>query len=173
MRGFQLWINLPAAEKMKPAGYKDIPAADIPVAIIDGGEVKVIAGDFESDTGTVSGPIQGLTTQPVFYDVELAAGETFETAIPGAHNAFVYPYEGIVIIGEPSAQITLVKQTVGVLSAGDHLRVTADAEPARFIVLAGKPLDEPVVQRGPFVMNTQQQIEEAIRDYQNGTLTAV
>jgi redox-sensitive bicupin YhaK (pirin superfamily) len=172
MRGFQLWINLPAAEKMKPASYKDIPATEIPVAEIDGGKVKVIAGTFATAKGDIVGPIQGLTTAPVFYDVELGAGKTFETMLPAAHSAFVYSYEGSVSIGEESRLSTLAGQSAGVLSAGDHLRVAAGTEPARFIVLAGRPLHEPVVQRGPFVMNTHEEIEQAIRDYQNGTLVA-
>lgn len=170
MRGFQLWINLPAAEKMKPADYKDIPAADIPLVEIDGGNVKVIAGSFVTDHGEVVGPIQGLTTEPVFYDVQLAAGKTFETSLPATHNAFVYSYEGSVSIGVDSEQSLLIAQSAGVLSAGDSVRITAKAEPVRFILLAGKPLNEPVVQRGPFVMNTREEIEQAIRDYKNGTL---
>ena len=170
MRGFQLWINLPAAEKMKPASYRDIPAADIPVAEVDGGTVKVIAGSFPADTGEMEGPIQGLTTTPVFYDVELAAGKTFEARLPAAHSAFVYSYEGTVKVGEDAEARNLASQTVGVLSEGERVRVTTNAGPARFIVLAGKPLGEPVVQRGPFVMNTREEIEEAISDYQNGTL---
>lgn len=172
MRGFQLWINLPAAEKMKPASYRDIPAKDIPVASIDGGQVKVIAGTLVTANGEVAGPIQGLTTAPVFYDVQLAAGKTFATALPATHSAFVYSYEGSVQIGEKSAQSTLAAQSAGVLSAGDRVRVTAGAGPARFIVLAGKPLHEPVVQHGPFVMNSRAEIEQAIQDYQNGTLVA-
>ena len=170
MRGFQLWINLPAVEKMKPAGYKDIPAADIPVEAIDGGKVKVIAGKFVTDTGEIVGPIQGLTTEPVFYDVELAAGKTFETALAATHNAFVYGYEGSVRIGEDAEQSTLPVQSAGVLSPGDRVHIVANAESARFLVLAGKPLNEPVVQHGPFVMNTRKQIEQAVLDYQNGTL---
>jgi len=172
MRGFQLWVNLPAAEKMKPASYKDIPAEDIPVAELDGGRIKVIAGNFATDDGDVVGPIQGLTTAPIFYDVELAASKTFETAIPAAHSAFVYSYEGDVSIGTDSEQRILTAQSAGVLSAGDLLRVSANTEPARFIVLAGIPLNEPVVQRGPFVMNTREEIEKAVQDYQNGSLVA-
>jgi len=170
MRGFQLWVNLPAAEKMKPASYRDIPAADIPVAEVDGGRVKVIAGNFATGNGDVVGPIQGLTTAPIFYDVELAAGKTFKTALPATHSAFVYSYEGELSIGTDTEQSVLSTQSAGVLSAGDLLRVTAQFESAKFIVLTGFPLNEPVVQRGPFVMNTREEIEQAIRDYQNGTL---
>ena len=172
MRGFQLWVNLPAAEKMKAASYKDIPATDIPVAEFDWGSVKVIAGNFATDKGDVAGPIQGLSTAPVFYDVQLAAGKTFETALPATHSAFVYSYEGDVSIDTDSEQKILTAQSAGVLSAGDLLRVSASTESARFIVLAGMPLNEPVVQHGPFVMNTREQIEQAIHDYQNGTLVA-
>ena len=172
MRGFQLWVNLPAAEKMKPASYKDIPAADIPVAKLDGGRIKVIAGSFATNNGDVVGPIQGLTTAPVFYDVELAASKTFETALPATHSAFVYSYEGDVSIDTDSEQRILTAQSAGVLSAGDLLRVSANTESARFIVLAGIPLNEPVVQRGPFVMNTREEIEKAVQDYQNGSLVA-
>jgi redox-sensitive bicupin YhaK (pirin superfamily) len=172
MRGFQLWINLPAAEKMKPAGYRDIPAADIPLAKIEGGQVKVIAGTLLAQSGEVAGPIQGLTTAPVFYDVHLAAGKTFECALPEGHNAFVYSYEGDVNVGAGAAARTLSAQSAGVLSDGDRLSVTAYGEAVRFIVLAGKPLNEPIVQYGPFVMNTREEIDQAIRDYQNGTLVA-
>lgn len=172
MRGFQLWINLPAVEKMKPASYRDIPVAEIPVADFDGGKVKVIAGEFAAETGEVVGPIQGLTTAPVFYDVELSAGKSFETELPTTHNAFVYSYEGSVGIGEGDAERVLPAQAAGVLSAGDRVRIVARAGPARIVVLAGKPLNEPVVQHGPFVMNTREEIEQAIRDYQNGTLVA-
>ncbi|MGB5246225.1 MAG: pirin family protein [Woeseia sp.] len=172
MRGFQLWINLPAAEKMKPAGYRDIPAADIPVAKIAGGRIKVIAGNLATDAGNVAGPIQGLTTAPVFYDVHLEAGKSFEAALPATHNAFVYSYEGDVNIGAGDDARTLGAQAAGILSAGDRVRVTAHGAPARFIMLAGKPLKEPVVQYGPFVMNTREEIDQAIRDYQNGTLVA-
>lgn len=170
MRGFQLWINLPSGEKLKPAAYRDIPADDIPVAKTDGGEVKVIAGRFESIAGEVVGPIDGLTTEPIFYDVSLARDRRFTAELPARHNAFVYSYEGDLIIGQGADERLLTSQTAGVLSEGDSLVVTARETAARFIVLAGKPIDEPVVQHGPFVMNTRAEIDQAIRDYQNGTL---
>lgn len=172
MRGFQLWINLPAAEKMKPASYRDIPAGKIPVIDIDGGKLKVIAGSFEHGNGVIDGPIQGMTTAPVFFDVELGAGEIFETKLPVTHSAFVYSYEGSIGIGKHSEQSNLAALSAGVLSSGDRVRLATNNVPARFILLAGKPLDEPVVQRGPFVMNTREEIEQAILDYKNGTLVA-
>lgn len=171
MRGFQLWINLPADEKMKPAGYRDIQPADIPVAALaNGGQVKVLAGSADVGGKKVAGPIQGLTTDPLYLDVHLPAGASFTQAVASAHNAFVYTYEGSVSIGPEGAQKPLPTQGAGVLSKGDSVTLTAGVAGARLILLAAKPLGEPVVQYGPFVMNTREQIEQAITDYQNGTL---
>jgi redox-sensitive bicupin YhaK (pirin superfamily) len=170
MRGFQLWINLPAREKMKPAGYRDIPAAEIPmVALASGGGVKVIAGTLEIDGRATPGPMQGLSTEPLYFDVELQAGASFLHPIAAGHNAFLYTYEGEVSVGEPPR--ALPPRSAGILSDGDQLVVTAGKQGARFILLAGKPLGEPVVQYGPFVMNTREEIEQAVRDYQAGRLT--
>ena len=166
MRGFQLWINLPAAEKMKPAGYKDIQVGDIPkVTLVNGGSVKVIAGSFESDAQVIQGPIQGITTAPVFLDVHLPAGAEFEHRIPKEQNAFIYIYEGDLEVGGPMRAAP--KQAAIVLGDGDRLKVKAGAAGAEFIVLAALPLHEPIVQHGPFVMNTRAEIEQAIDDYQN------
>jgi quercetin 2,3-dioxygenase len=171
MRGFQLWINLPAQEKMKPAGYRDIPAASIPaVALPGGGRVKVIAGTLRLDGRETSGPMQGLSTEPLYFDIELPPGATFVHALPAGHNAFLYAYEGEVVVGMPAR--ALPPRSAGVLSEGDEVAVQAAAEGARFILLAGKPLHEPVAQYGPFVMNTREEIEQAIQDYQAGRLTA-
>ena len=104
--------------------------------------------------------------------MQLAADKTFETALPATHSAFIYSYEGDVSVDTDSEQRILGAQSAGVLSAGDRLRVTAKSESAQFIVVAGMPLNEPIVQRGPFVMNTREEIEQAIYDYQNGTLVA-
>ncbi|NIR31926.1 MAG: pirin family protein [Gammaproteobacteria bacterium] len=171
MRGFQLWINLPAKEKMKPASYRDIPAEEIPqVALADGGRVKVIAGRFEQDGETTAGAITGLSTEPVFVDVELPANGHFEHGLPEGHNAFVYAYEGELQIAGDEPR-PLQRQHAGILSKGDRVEVGAGEDGARFILLAGKPIDEPVVQYGPFVMNTMQEIEQALREYREGTLT--
>jgi quercetin 2,3-dioxygenase len=168
MRGFQLWINLPAKEKMKPAGYRDIQPTEIPrVDLAGGGSVKVIAGRFESGGKTTSGPIHGLTTDPTYLDVELAPGEAFAHAIDSAYNAFVYPYEGTLGIGGHE----LKTHDAGVLGAGERIEITAGADGARFLLLAGKPLREPIAQYGPFVMNTREELEQAVRDYQSGELT--
>ena len=163
MRGFQLWINLPAREKMKPAGYRDLQAADIPEVKLAGGRVKVIAGNF----GATAGPINGGSTDPLYLDVQLEAGATFSQPIKDGYNAFAYPYEGELAVGSDVLQ----SHAAGVLSVNGEFHAKA-TKATRFILLAAKPIGEPVVQYGPFVMNTRQEIEQAIRDYQDGTLAA-
>jgi redox-sensitive bicupin YhaK (pirin superfamily) len=166
MRGFQLWINLPAKEKMKPAGYQDIQVEDIPKqTLANGGSVKVIAGTYEGDGNTIAGPIQGITTSPLFLDVHLPPNGEFEQAIPKELNAFIYIYEGGLELGDPLRSAP--KQAAIVLGVGDLLKVKASSAGAQFIVLAALPLHEPIVQYGPFVMNTRAEIEQAIDDYQN------
>jgi redox-sensitive bicupin YhaK (pirin superfamily) len=166
MRGFQLWINLPAKEKMKPAGYQDIQAEDIPlVSLPNGGSVKVIAGAYENAGTLMRGPIQGITTAPVFLDVHLPPNTEFEQRIAKELNAFVYLYEGELGIGGPMKEVP--RQAAIILGDGDRLKVQSGASGAQFIVLAALPLHEPIVQYGPFVMNTRAEIEQAIDDYQN------
>jgi redox-sensitive bicupin YhaK (pirin superfamily) len=159
MRGFQLWLNLPAAEKMKPAKYRDIPAGEIPV--VNG--VKVIAGKYRD----AKGAIHGGSTDPYYFDIHLDAGGTFEAELPAGHAAFLYAYEGEARVGEKA----LPHRAAGVLSEGDAVKITSQ-NGARILLLAGKPLREPVVQYGPFVMNSVAEIEQAIRDYQAGVLAA-
>jgi len=172
MRGFQLWINLPAREKMKPAGYRDIDPAEIPVlALPGGGRAKIIAGTLQSDGRSVAGPIQGLATDPLYADVEMPAGAAFTQPLSAERNAFIYVFEGSAQVGAEGKARALATHSAGVLAAGDLVEVRAGADGARFLLLAGKPLGEPVVQHGPFVMNTREEIEQAIRDYQNGELT--
>jgi redox-sensitive bicupin YhaK (pirin superfamily) len=162
MRGFQLWINLPAKDKMAAAEYRDISAAQIPSHEGKGFSVKVIAGKFDG----VTGPIQGGPTDPYYLDVHLEPGAVVEAALPNGHNGFVYAYDGEASVeGKP-----LPNRAAGLLSEGGAVKVKAGAEGARVLVLAGKPLREPVVQYGPFVMNTREEIEQAIRDYQEGRL---
>ncbi len=172
MRGFQLWINLPAREKMKPASYRDIDPAEIPVvALPGGGRAKVIAGTLQADGRSVAGPIQELATDPLYADVELAAGCAFTQPVPDERNAFIYVFEGSVQVGTAASAHTLATHSAGVFGPGDVVEVRAGAAGARFLLLAGSPLGEPVVQHGPFVMNTREEIEQAIRDYQSGELT--
>jgi len=170
MRGFQLWINLPAAEKMKPAGYQDIQVEDIPKVSLPHGFVKVIAGTYEADGKTIAGPIQGISTAPLFLDVYLPANAEFEHRTPKELNAFLYIYEGELEVGGPMRPAP--KQAAIVLGDGDLLKIKAGAQGAQCIVLAALPLHEPVVQYGPFVMNTRAEIEQAIDDYQNNRFVA-
>jgi redox-sensitive bicupin YhaK (pirin superfamily) len=162
MRGFQLWINLPAREKMKPAGYRDIQAEEIPAVALAHGKIRIVAGTY----GETEGPVQGGSTEPLYWDVQLDAGKVFEANIPETHAVYIYPFEGSVEI----ADRVLKTHQGGVLGPGDRIEVKAGAENARFLVLAAKPIREPIVQYGPFVMNTRAEIEQAIRDYQNGEL---
>jgi len=169
MRGFQLWINLPAQEKMKPAAYRDIPAREIPVAgLAQGGTVKVIAGDWAQGGLSVRGPIQGLSTEPVYFDVHLPPSAVFEAPIEAGHHAFLYLYEGQASVGADRQQ--LPKSAAGILGEGGAVEVQAGPEGARLLLLAARPLGEPVVQQGPFVMNTREEIEQALADYRDGRL---
>ena len=169
MRGFQLWINLPAREKMKTAAYRDIPAHEIPVVELDGGgTASVIAGEFGHGDAAVSGPILGSTTRPLYFDLRLPAGSSLVVPLPADHNAFLYPYEGELRVGE--AGEVLKARSAGLLSKGDSLRLEAGPAGAKLLLLAGRPIGEPIVQYGPFVMNTREEIEQAIRDYQSGQL---
>ena len=177
MRGFQLWLNLPSSEKMKPARYRDIPPAEIPrVKLPQGGEVKVIAGTLELDGDATSGPVNSrgakLSTDPLYLDVRLPAGAGFSTSVAAGNNAFLYTYEGSAQVGPAGATELLAHRAAGVLSDGDGVRVQAGAEGVRFLLLAARPLREPVVQYGPFVMNTREEIEQALTDYRNGRLAA-
>ena len=176
MRGFQLWLNLPSQEKMRPAAYRDIPAADIPTVSSNGSQVRVIAGIFGADGSSAQGPINGtgarLTTDPTYLDVHMPAGADLTIPLTPGHNAFLYIYEGDARIGTTGAATALPNRAAGVLSDGDEVRAQAGASGARFLLLAAKPLHEPVVQYGPFVMNTREEIEQAIDDYRSGRLGA-
>jgi quercetin 2,3-dioxygenase len=169
MRGFQLWLNLPAKEKMKPAAYRDIPSSAIPVAEIQNGvRVKVIAGTLEDGGGATTGPIQGLSTDPRYFDVTLPPRASFEARVPQGHNVFLYAYEGEAAVGHE--RNSLPYRAAGLLSDGDTVRLEAGAAGARVLLLAGRPIGEPIVQYGPFVMNSRDEIEQAIADYQSGEI---
>lgn len=169
MRGFQLWLNLPAAEKMKAAAYVDIAPTQIPVAVpFAGAHVKVIAGQYTYQQRSWSGPIQGLSTEPLYLDVQLVAGAELHITIPDGHNALLYPYEGDIRI--TASQQRVPEHHAAVLSGDGDIQIHS-VSAVRFLVLAAKPINEPIVQYGPFVMNSVAEIEQAIRDYQAGTLT--
>ena len=171
MRGFQLWINLPAKEKMKPAAYREIPSRTIPtVSLEGGGEVRVIAGTLAEAGRAVTGPIAGLSTEPVYLDVRLPAGADLTLPVPPKHNAFMYVYEGDAVVGDDGRALPF--RAAGLLTPGDVVRLRAGEQGVRLLLLAGRPIGEPVVQYGPFVMTTPREIEQAIIDYQRGVLDA-
>ncbi|MFI4867730.1 MAG: pirin family protein [Steroidobacterales bacterium] len=168
MRGFQLWINLPAKEKMKPAHYRDIPSQQIPtVRLPSGASARVIAGTVQMDGDAVSGPVNGpngrLTTDPLYLDLQLPAGADVLVPVNRGHNTFLYVYEGEAQVGPRDNLQTLPYRAAGVLSDGDSVRIEGGARGARLLLLSARPLNEPVVQYGPFVMNTRQEIEQAVR----------
>jgi redox-sensitive bicupin YhaK (pirin superfamily) len=169
MRGFQLWINLPAREKLKPAAYRDIPSHAIPTVALDGGgEIRVIAGDFTQAGIRTAGPIGGLSTQPLYYDVRLPVGGHVTIPTPPDHNTLLYVYEGDAVVGDDARALPF--RAAGLLTPGSEVSIKAGAQGARLLLLSGKPIGEPVVQYGPFVMNTREEIEQAIADYQQGKL---
>ena len=165
MEGFQLWLNLPARDKMSPPWYRDFKAQELPRFVTaQGVTVIVIAGQSQG----VSGAVTRAASAPLFLDLHLPAGSLFEQALPLEHNAFVYVYRGEVRI----AGQTVPTQRMAVLANGgaaDGVLIEASTD-ARVLLLAGQPLNEAIAQYGPFVMNTQQEIHQAISDFRAGTL---
>jgi len=177
MRGFQLWINLPSKEKMKPAHYRDIPARQIPsLQLSSGARAKVIAGSVLLEGQGASGPVNTadapLSTDPLYLDLTLPAGVALEVPVTPGHSTFLYVYEGDARVGAPDDARPLPYRAAGVLSDGDGVRVQGGERGAQLLLLAARPLREPVVQYGPFVMNTRQEIEQAVEDYRSGRFAA-
>ena len=169
MRGFQLWVNLPASEKMTPASYTELAAASIPHYEIGGIHVKAIAGGLTLNGVSVSGPIAGLATEPGYLDIAVGPAQALLVDVPEGHTALVYVYEGALQIGSDSYSIKA--GSLARLSLTGELVIEADADTS-LLVISGKPIGEPIVQRGPFVMNTADEIHQAIRDYTDGKLVA-
>ena len=172
MRGFQLWLNLPAAEKMQPAHYQDLPPEAMPTrSLPGGGQLKLSAGSLVLEEQTVQGPIHGGSTQPLYVDLHLGADEQVQLPTPAGHTALLYVYEGAVAIDAEESSATLTRGQLGLLSDGEGVSLTAEAAGTRLLLMAARPIGEPVVQYGPFVMNTEAEIRQAVRDYQLGQLT--
>jgi len=164
MRGFQLWVNLPSTEKMVEPRYQEFPAENIPVVKpAEGVSVKVIAGIV----GDAHGPISQPATAPLYLDIALGAGRNWEYVLPEGHNAFAYVFEGEATIGEGEDARKLGTHEMAVLGGGGVFKATASND-ARLILVAGRPLREPVARHGPFVMNTKQEIMQAFVDFQEG-----
>ena len=169
MWGFQLWVNLPARDKMTAPRYQDIPPDKIPeVALADGVRARVIAGE----AGGVYGPVEGITTQPLYLDVTMAPRARLSHELPAGHNAFAYVYDGRVRFGpaEGGGAEMLSTGRLAVLGDGERLSAATGDAHARFLLLAARPLREPIARYGPFVMNTREEIVRAVEDYQRGAL---
>jgi len=161
MHGFQLWLNLPAIEKMTPATYNDIDANSIPGYQIGGVAIKSIAGELKVNGMQVSGAVTGLSTDPTYLDM------SFSREVPDGYTALVYVYAGSAVIGDSDYQLSQSKMAR--LSRNGRLVLTANSD-TKLLVITGKPIGEPIAHRGPFVMNTMDEIHQAIRDYSEGTL---
>jgi redox-sensitive bicupin YhaK (pirin superfamily) len=165
MEGFQLWLNLPAADKLREPWYRDIGAAEVPRLRAPGAVVRLIAGT----THGVEGPVQRDRTEPLLLDIVLEPGARWDQPLPAAHNAFSYVYRGALTI----AGSAVPRERMAILAGGaqtDGVALEAGPDGARVLFVAGRPLNEPIAQYGPFVMNTNEQIFEAVEDYRRGKL---
>ncbi|MBP6775650.1 MAG: pirin family protein [Piscinibacter sp.] len=164
MEGFQLWLNLAADDKMRAPWYRDIQSAELPsFTTPEGVTVRVIAGASHG----IDGAVQRERTEPVYLDLHLPAGASFEQALPPSHNAFVYVYRGALRIAGKDVPV----QRMAILANdGAAVALEAGAEPARALLIAGRPLGEPIAQYGPFVMNTTDQLHQAVQDFRDGRL---
>ncbi|MEO8924143.1 MAG: pirin family protein [Caldimonas sp.] len=174
MAGFQLWVNLAAKDKMQAPAYRDIAPADVPQFVTDAGvTIRVIAGHSHGVAGAVTRP----TTEPIVLDIVLPAGATFDAEFPATHNAFAYVSSGSVDIGD-GAPTRLDAGRMAILgnekdASGVRLIAAGDlASPARILLVAGRPLGEPIAQHGPFVMNTTAELQRAVSDFQRGVLAS-
>jgi len=163
--GFQIWVNLPAKLKMTRPRYQDVPAARIPeLARPDGARVRVVAGEVDG----VAGAVREIFANPTYLDVALPAGGAFEQPVPRGHTALLYVYQGEVAVGG-AARTALPATRLAILGDGDVVRVRAGAAPARFLLLSAQPLEEPYARYGPFVMNTREEIAQALHELREGT----
>lgn len=164
MGGFQLWANLPAADKMMDPRYQEVKSSQIPEVVTEGGvRVRVICGEFQG----VRGPVQGIVTDPAYLDVTLPAWGTFEQSISADHTVFAYLFEGQAMFGADAQP--LQNRQLALFGPGELVKVTADGSLARFLLVSGKPIREPVAWYGPIVMNTQAELNLAMKEYRNGT----
>ena len=166
LSGFQLWINLPAEHKMTAPAYQEHGGDAIPVEQRDGAEVRVVTGTTSNGT---MGPVTQPLTDPLYLDVSLRAGATFDETLAAGHTAFVHVAEGsLELPGKDGSQETLRADELAVLDHGEQVTVRGGESGGRFLLIAGKPLNEPVARHGPFVMNTQDELRQAFADYQAG-----
>lgn len=168
LEGFQLWINLPSSHKMTAPAYQEHDAANIPTESRNGCVIKVISG--KTSLGT-TGPVSQPLTDPLYLDVSMQPDTDFNEDIAVGHNAFIYVIDGEVNLEDAEAtQLCLGRDQLAVLSQGDKIALRSGVQAARFLLVAGKPLNETVARGGPFVMNTDAEIRQAFSDYQRGNL---
>jgi redox-sensitive bicupin YhaK (pirin superfamily) len=161
--GFQLWVNLPASHKLMKPRYQDIAPERVGTARVQDAEVRLVAGELEGRRG----PVEGIVTAPLMMDVKLGRDGRFTTEVPAGHNAFAYVIDGAVELG--TARTRANAGTLAVLGAGDALTARA-TDSGRFLLIAGRPIGEPVARYGPFVMNTRAELQQAVDDFQSGRL---
>ena len=162
MRGFQLWINLPAIEKMSTPEYQEFGPEAIPELQVDGLKVRVLSGQYNG----LSGAIQDPNTNSFYLDVKLSPEKQFEYVTPIHHTCFIYVFEGVIQLDSQE----IPQHSLAVMTSGEKITLKAINTESRCIIVGGRPLNEPIVQYGPFVMNTRQEIEQAFADYQSGKL---
>jgi redox-sensitive bicupin YhaK (pirin superfamily) len=168
LHGFQLWVNLPASQKMTAPLYREFSGDEIPTETrSEGVQIHVVAGETVEGT---RGAVSDVVTDPLFLDIELPRQAGFSEPLPETHNAFVYVVSGeiSVIADDRSADTRIGSQALAVLDSGENVRLVTGEQDARVLLVAGKPIDEPVARYGPFVMNTRAELIQAAEDYQSG-----
>ena len=165
MKGFQLWVNLPARDKMNAPRYQNIEPEDVPEVLRDdGAKIRVVAGSYDG----VAGAVGEIAVEPLYLDVGLPAGAPVEIPIPAGHAAFLYPFEGVMMVGADGSGRPVADSEIAVLSDGETVTLTGGDDGGRGILVAGRPIREPIARHGPFVMNTREEIVQAFQDYEAG-----
>lgn len=168
MRGFQLWVNLPASRKMGDPKYRNIEPSEIPLVELDGGgRAKVIAGAFHPANGgaPIEGAVRGIDTKPLYFDISLPPQVSLSLEAPQGHTSLVYPFEGSLFIGPSGKEEEIKKSELAVLSSCGQVLARGGASGGRFLFLAAAPIGEPIARGGPFVMNTREEVQQAFRDF--------
>ena len=168
LEGFQLWINLPKSHKMTSPQYQEYDNDSIPTEDRNNASIKVISGKTSHGT---QGPVEQPLTAPLYFDIQLEANTTLTETLPHEHNAFVYVIKGeVTLLDEKNEIVSIRRDQLAILTKGESLTLTANDQSTQFLLIAGKPLNEPIARGGPFIMNTQDEIQQAFSDYQNGQL---
>ena len=167
MWGFQLWVNLPSKLKMTAPRYQDIPPEDVPEIEIDGGRIRIVAGE----SGGTRGPVEAAGTAPIYLDLHLRGDSRHTQRIPDGHNGFIYVYEGAGTVGNTGVSdgASIEAGTLAVLGDGDAVQTASGPDGMKCLIVAARPIGEPIARYGPFVMTTRAELEQAFEDYRNGT----